>query len=125
MTDRWIRCVECNQVAHITDYDCSPQYLCDECLEEITEKPMDDMKYFMAQHKHHKIEELTVIKSSFISEGRYGEPLKVSVKTSVLSQSLVNTLNMPVSSTSNTPHRNFSSQVLTGCRVILFVVLSF
>lgn len=78
MTDRWIRCVECNQVAHITDYDCSPQYLCDECLEEITEKPMDDMKYFMAQHKHHKIEELTVIKSSFISEGRYGEPLKVS-----------------------------------------------
>jgi hypothetical protein len=71
-------CVECNQVAHITDYDCSPQYLCDGYLEEITEKPMDDTEHFMVQHKDHKIEDLMVIKDSFISEGRYGEPLKVS-----------------------------------------------
>jgi len=78
MTDRWIRCVECNQVIHTTDYDCSPQYLCDEYLEEIIEKPMDDMKYFMDQHKHHKIEELMVVKNSFMSEGRYSDPMKVS-----------------------------------------------
>lgn len=78
MSDRWVRCVECNQVVHVTDYDCAPQYYCDENLEEITERPIDDMKHFMAKHKHHKMEELTIIKNSFISEGRYGEPLKVS-----------------------------------------------
>jgi len=78
MADRWIRCAECNQVVHVTNYDCSPQYHCDGNLEEITEIPMDDMTHFMVKHKHHKMEELTIIKNSFISEGRYGEPLKVS-----------------------------------------------
>ena len=70
--------MECNQVIHVTNYECSPQYHCDENLEEITEIPMDDMKHFMVKNKHHKMEELTIIKNSFISEGRYGEPLKVS-----------------------------------------------
>jgi len=77
MTDRWIRCVKCNQVIHNTDYDCFPQYQTDPSLDEITEKPMDDMKKFMDQHKHHKIEDLTIVKDSFISEGRYGDPMKV------------------------------------------------
>lgn len=78
MTDRWIRCVECNQVAHLTAYDYSPRYHCDDNLEEIREEPMDDRKHFMVQHRNHKMEELTVTKNSLISEGRYGEPLKVS-----------------------------------------------
>ena len=78
MMDRWIRCVECNEVTHITDYDCSPQYHCDKNLEEVIEKPMDDTRNFMVQHKHHKMEELYIIKDSFVSEGAYVEPLKVS-----------------------------------------------
>ena len=78
MSDKWIRCIECNEVTHVTDYDCSPQYQCDEKLEEVIEKPMDDMRNFMVQHRHHMIEELSRIKDSFISEGAYVEPLKVS-----------------------------------------------
>ena len=78
MVDKWIRCIECDEVAHVTDYDCSPQYHCDRNLEEIIEEPMDDINSFMILHRHHKMEELSIIKDSFISEGRYGEPLKVS-----------------------------------------------
>ena len=78
MSDKWIRCIECNKVAHVTDCDCTPQYQCDEKLEEVIEKPMDDMRNFMVQHEHHKIEELSRINDSFISEGAYVEPLKVS-----------------------------------------------
>lgn len=78
MTDRWIRCVECNQVARVTEYDCAPHYHCDENLEEVIEEPMDDREHFMVQHIDHKMEELKIIKNSFISEGRYGDPLKVS-----------------------------------------------
>lgn len=78
MSDKWIRCIECNKVTHVTDYDCSPQYQCDEKLEEVIEKPVDDMRNFMVQHGHHKIEELSRIEDSFISEGAYVEPLKVS-----------------------------------------------
>ena len=80
MADWWIRCIECNQVAHITDYDRFPQYHCDRNLDEITEKPVDDTKRFMTQHINHRMEEITVIKNSFISEGRYGEPLNVSYR---------------------------------------------
>ncbi len=78
MTDRWIRCIECNEIAHVTDYDCSPQYHCDKNLEEVIEKPMDDMENYMSQHRHHKMENLSIIKDSFMSEGAYLEPLKVS-----------------------------------------------
>ena len=78
MSDKWIRCIECNKVAHVTDYDCTPQYQCDEKLEEVIEKPMDDMRNFMVQHGHHKIEELSRINDSFMSESAYVEPLKVS-----------------------------------------------
>jgi hypothetical protein len=80
MADWWIRCIDCNQVAHITDYDRFPQYHCDEDLDEITEEPVDDTKHFMGQHRNHRREELTVIKNSFISEGCYGEPLKVNYR---------------------------------------------
>ena len=80
MADWWIRCIDCNQVAHITDYDRFPQYHCDEDLDEITEEPVDDTKRFMVQHRNHRMEELTVIKNSFISEGCYGEPLKVNYR---------------------------------------------
>lgn len=78
MSNRWIRCIECNQVAHVTDYDRSPLYQCDRGYENSIEKPMDDMKSFMMQHGRHIMEELSVIKDSFISEGKYGEPRKAS-----------------------------------------------
>jgi hypothetical protein len=78
MSNRWIRCIECNQVAHVTEYDRSPLYQCDRDYGNSIEKPMDDMKSFMMQHGRHSMEELSVIKDSFISEGKYGEPRKAS-----------------------------------------------
>ena len=78
MTARWIRCVDCNVAVHITDYDCLPSYYYDQKCAEVIEKPMDDEAHFMGGHKGHTMEELFVVKDSFISEGRYGEPLKIS-----------------------------------------------
>jgi hypothetical protein len=78
MAARWIRCVDCNVAVHITDYDCLPSYYYDQKCAEVIEKPMDDEAHFMEGHKCHTVEELFVVKDSFISEGRYGEPLKIS-----------------------------------------------
>jgi hypothetical protein len=78
MAARWIRCVDCNVAAHITEYDCLPSYNYNQKCAEAIEKPMDDEAHFMGGHKRHTMEELFVVKDSFISEGRYGEPLKIS-----------------------------------------------
>ena len=78
MAARWIRCVDCNVAAHITEYDCLPSYYYDQKCAEVIEKPMDDEAHFMGVHKGHTMEELFVVKDSFISQGRYGEPLKTS-----------------------------------------------
>ena len=78
MTARWIRCVDCNVAAHITDYDCLPYYSYDQTCDEVGEHASDDELLFMGGHKGHSMEELFVLKDSFISEGRYGEPLKIS-----------------------------------------------
>ena len=77
MPDRWIRCVECDVVTRITEYDRLPSYYYDQKREEVIEKPLDDEEHFMGLHKHHTREELFIVKDSFISNGRYGEPLKI------------------------------------------------
>jgi len=78
MSERWIRCVECNQVAHVTPFEGFPSYSYDERCGEFIETAADDEACFLEFHRHHTMEELFIIKDSFISEGRYGEPLKVS-----------------------------------------------
>jgi len=78
MAARWIRCIDCNVAAHITEHDCLPSYDYDQECAEAVGKPMDDEAHFMGGHKQHTMEELFVVKDSFISEGRYGEPLKIS-----------------------------------------------
>ena len=77
MQERWIRCVECDVVSRVTEYDRFPHYSYDQNSEEVVEKPMDDETNFMGVHKSHALEELFVVKDSFISNGRYGEPLKI------------------------------------------------
>jgi len=77
MQERWIRCVECDVVKRVTEYDRLPHYSYDQNREEVVEKPMDDEARFMGLHKSHKMEELFMVKDSFISNGRYGEPLKI------------------------------------------------
>lgn len=77
MSERWIRCVECNQVVRMTPFDGLPSYAYDEGCGDFIETAVDDGACFVGQHKQHPLEELFIIKGSFISEGRYGEPLKV------------------------------------------------
>jgi hypothetical protein len=77
MQERWIRCIECDVVARVTEYDRLPHYSYDQNSAEVVEKLMDDEATFMGLHKRHTLEELFVVKDSFISNGRYGEPLKV------------------------------------------------
>ena len=78
MTARWIRCVACNQVGHVTPFDDAPSYAYDREAGDFVETAGAEEVSFMELHRKHPLEELFVIRDSFISEGRYGEPLKVS-----------------------------------------------
>ena len=78
MTARWMRCVECNQVAHLTPFEEAPSYTYDREAGDFIENNGAEAPSFTDLHRHHTLEELFIIKDSFISEGRYGEPLKVS-----------------------------------------------
>jgi hypothetical protein len=77
MKEKWIRCITCNKVTHVTQYDTFPHYHGDHYGEVSDEDHGDEGDEFMSQHEGHELEELSVVKDSFISEGRYGEPLKV------------------------------------------------
>jgi len=78
MPARWIRCVECNQVAHVTPFEGAPAYAYDRETGDFMVTEADEGPCFADLHRRHTTEELFIIKDSFISEGRYGEPLKVS-----------------------------------------------
>jgi len=78
MPARWIRCVECNEVAHVTPFEGAPVYAYDRATGDFTMTGPDEGPCFADRHRRHTTEELFIIKDSFISEGRYGEPLKVS-----------------------------------------------
>lgn len=70
-----LRCVECNELFQMTDYDSSPEYQVTE-NGEIHEIPRDERRSFLAYHKGHKIERLKVKEGSLISDQPYMEPIK-------------------------------------------------
>lgn len=65
-------------MAHVTPYEEAPSYAYDRETGDVIESAGAEEPSFMDLHREHTLEELFVIKDSFISEGRYGEPLKVS-----------------------------------------------
>lgn len=70
-----LRCVECNELFQMTDYDSSPEYQVTE-NGEIHVIPRDERRSFLASHKGHKIERLKVKKGSLVSDQPYMEPIK-------------------------------------------------
>ncbi len=73
MIGKLIRCIQCNEVINMTEWDFYPQYIWNEG--EIKEIKMDDRKAFLQRHKGHKMEELTPV-TPFISDKTYTEPVK-------------------------------------------------
>ena len=73
MTGKLIRCIQCNEIMNMTEWDFFPQYIWNEG--EIKEIKMNDRKAFLQRHKGHEMEELTPV-TSLISNKPYTEPVK-------------------------------------------------
>jgi hypothetical protein len=70
--------VDCNEIISLSRYDFSPDYFYDAEKDILKEEERNDRKNFEGRHQKHHLEELQVIEGSFVSEGRYLEPVKVS-----------------------------------------------
>ncbi len=68
-----IRCINCNEVYLRTPFDTLPQYDLS-CPSETIEK--DDYRNFLQSHQGHRLEDLSIIEDSFVSEKDYREPVK-------------------------------------------------
>ncbi len=75
-----IRCVNCDEVFLKTPFDQSPEYEPTHPGQSesyrMTQK--DDFEDFLKLHRDHRLEPLTILKDSFISEGLYQDPLRTS-----------------------------------------------
>lgn len=76
MTSKMLRCVRCNELISVTEYDSAPEYYYNENIKDFAERPRDDRKTFKLKHRGHKLEELDVIGGSYISQWPYVEPVK-------------------------------------------------
>ncbi len=70
-----IRCINCNEVYLRTPFDTVPQYD-PSSPSETMEK--DDYRDFLQSHRGHRLEDLSIIEDSFVSEKDYIEPVKTS-----------------------------------------------
>lgn len=72
--------MNCDSVFLKTPYDQEPEYetgsYLSSCIGYVRER--DDFKDFMRDHHGHRLEDLTIIEGSFISDRAYMEPVKVS-----------------------------------------------
>lgn len=68
-----IRCIHCNKVINITEWDLCPHFFWDG--EEIKETEMDDREAFSQRHQGHKTEKLTPL-TPLLSDKPYTEPVK-------------------------------------------------
>ena len=76
MESRLFRCTECNELINMTEHDFSAEYHCDKEKDCFIELVKNDREPFITKHKRHKVEELKVNRSSYISDRPYYEPLK-------------------------------------------------
>jgi hypothetical protein len=78
--DQLIHCVNCDSVFLRTPYDQEPEYAQPPVLSRYSPHVIerDDLKDFMKDHDGHRLEELTIVEDSFISDRAYAEPVKVS-----------------------------------------------
>ncbi|MDY6863129.1 MAG: hypothetical protein SV062_09085 [Thermodesulfobacteriota bacterium] len=78
MDKKLLRCIKCNEITSITEYDSCTEFEYDEEKEDFFERQRDDKQSFYSRHNGHKIEELTIKNDSYISEDTYWEPVKIS-----------------------------------------------
>jgi hypothetical protein len=75
-----IRCVDCDAVLLKTPFDQCPEYVFEPNSSpgafRIVER--DDFRDFLKNHHGHRLEDLTIIEDSLVSEKPYVEPVKVS-----------------------------------------------
>lgn len=75
-----IRCITCNEIFARTPYDQWPEY---EYVPISSSEPYrtiekEDFQDFLKHHRNHSMEDLEILRDSFVSEKPYSEPTKVS-----------------------------------------------
>ncbi|MBW2040139.1 MAG: hypothetical protein JRI46_11230 [Deltaproteobacteria bacterium] len=73
MMGKLVRCIKCNEVMNMTEWDSYPEYIWNSG--EIKEIEMNDREAFLHRHKGHEMEELTPVTPP-ISDKPYIEPMK-------------------------------------------------
>jgi len=75
-----IRCIPCNEIFVTTPYDQWPEYehVSGSATEPYRTIEKDDFQNFLNHHRNHPIEDLEILRDSFVSEKPYSEPTKVS-----------------------------------------------
>jgi len=75
-----IRCINCGEVFLKTSFDQWPEYESDprSFPEPLRVIKRDDFKDFLKNHRGHRLEDLSILEDSFISEKPYIEPVKTS-----------------------------------------------
>jgi len=75
-----IRCVKCDALLFKTPFDQWPEYVFEpnSSPDSVRTIERDDYQDFLRDHHGHRLEELTILEDSFVSEKPYVEPAKVS-----------------------------------------------
>ena len=78
--DQLIRCINCDKIFLKTPFDLSPEYDSSSHLssESFRSVEKDDFEEFLRNHRGHQLEDLEIIKESFVSDKPYAEPIKIS-----------------------------------------------
>ncbi len=77
---RFLRCIDCGEGFMKTPYDRFPEYEYDHNppSEPVQVIERDDFEEFLVAHHGHQLEDLEIIKDSFVTEKDYQEPVKTS-----------------------------------------------
>lgn len=75
-----IRCINCDEIFLKSPFDQFPEYdlYLNHSPESFRTVERDDFQGFLKDHSGHRLEDLTIIEDSFVSEKAYSEPIKVS-----------------------------------------------
>ena len=75
-----IHCITCDTLFLKTPFDQEPEYDHTAPLPFVSTQPIerDDFEDFMKDHHGHRMEDLTILEDSFVSDKDYAEPVKVS-----------------------------------------------
>jgi len=76
MTERFVRCSECNEVHNFSLHDDTPEYVFSEKKSQYSKNSMSDGKSFLIKHQGHTLQELHKKGECFIEGKTYNDPMK-------------------------------------------------